>query len=153
MATKTKSHWLGIEYRDGDGEQSTVLRLDKSEYQSVIAALEAKSGKPVAILDSKTSSLNPTAESKDMDELIPFRVDHVMAALKPAMESQGCKVKEATSTIVECKRARGYSEQTGGGGESVTGTLEASGEQTRIRISTGKGLLGREEKKNWSTAI
>jgi hypothetical protein len=28
MTTKTKSHWLAIEYQQGDAKQSTVLQLD-----------------------------------------------------------------------------------------------------------------------------
>ena len=158
-AFKSKSYWLEIEYRDGDAKQSTVLRLDESEYQYVIAALEAKTGKHIAILDPKTRPLNPTAESKfpttgsrDMDEVVPFSTDQVIAALKPAMESQGCRVREVTATRIECKRARGRSEWTAlpVGGETVTGTLEARDEQTRIRISTGKGWVGpgREGKKS-----
>jgi hypothetical protein len=158
MTTKTKSYWLEIDHGDGEAKQSTVLRLDKSEYRKVIASLEAKTGKHVAILDSKTSSLNPTAKSKDMDQVVPFQVDEVIAALKPAMESQGCNVTQETASRIVCKRALGYSERTtDGGGESVTATLEAKGERTRIRISTGHWsvtLFGVSRvTKNWSTAI
>ena len=153
MATKTKSHWLAIEYHDRGAKQSTMLRLDKSEYESVIAALQSKSGKHVAILDSKSSLFNPTAESKDVDEVVPFGSDRVTAALKPAMESNGCKVKRVTENHIGCKRSRGYSEQTGSGGESVTASLEAHGDQTRVRITTGKGVAGRLGKKNWSMPI
>jgi hypothetical protein len=153
MATKTKSHWLAIESHEGEVKQVTVLRLDKSEYSRVISTLEDKTGRHIAVLDSKTSALNPTAESKNIDELVPFGMDKVVTALKSAMESEGCKVTEATGSHVECKRARGYSERTGAGGEKVTATLEASGEKTRVRIWTGKGTMGRMQKKNWSTAV
>jgi hypothetical protein len=153
MATKTKSHWLAIAYHDGDAKETTVLRLDKSEYKNVIVALEARTGKKVAILDSKTSQFNPVAGSKDMDEVVPFGIEKVTAALKPAMENMGCKVTAEKSGRVECKRARGGTERTGAGGEKVTATLEAKGEQTRVRIWTGKGAAGRVYKKNWSTPI
>jgi len=153
MGTKTKSYWLAIDYHEADAKQSTVLRLDKSEYRDVIAALEAKTGKQVAVLDSKTNPLNPTAGSKDMDEVIPFGVDNVVAALKAAMESQGCKVKDVTASRIECKRSRGLSERTGNGGEKVTATLEAKGEQTQVRIWTGKKFGGRKGISNWSTPI
>ncbi len=119
MATKTKSHWLTIQYKDGGSTQSTVLHLDKSEYEGVISAMEAKTGKTVARLDAKTSPLNPTAESTDRDEVVPYAKDNVAAALKTAMESQGCKVTDATGDSIECKRARGGSERTGTGGEKV----------------------------------
>lgn len=156
MALKTKSHWLDIEYHEGDSKQLTTLRLDKSEYQKVIATLEARTGKHIAALDSKKSPLNPTVGSKDMDELVPFRMDAVAAAMKPAMESVGCNVTRATAERLECKRPWAKDndiERTGNGGENVTAKLEAKGEQTRVRISTEKGFHHRLGKKNWSTPI
>jgi hypothetical protein len=155
-ATKSKSYWLAIEHHDRAGQKVTLLRLDKSEHQNVVEALQAKSGKQLKTLEFKTSSLsNPTAGSKDMDEVVAFGTDKIMAALKPAMERLGCKVTEATASRIKCKRSRGKSEQTGtgNGGESVTATLDPEGEQTRIRISTGLGFYGRVYKKNWSTPI
>lgn len=156
MATKTKSYWLDIEYHDpdaSDAKELTVLRLDKSEYAQVMAALEAKSGKHIEPLATKTRPLNPTSGSKDMDEVVPFPMDAVVAALKPAMENFGCKVTEAKAKRIECRRGRGYDERTGAGAEKVTATLEAKGEQTRVRIWTGKGFVGRIGKNNWSTPI
>jgi hypothetical protein len=153
MTTKTKSHWLDIEYHDGDARQEMVLRLDKSEYEKVLSTLEGRTGKTIARLDAKTSPLNPTANSKDVDEVIAFRLDAVAAALKPAMESFGCKVNEANDKRIECRRQRGNSERTGYGGEKVTAELRAKGEQTRVRIWTGKGFVGRMRKNNWSTPI
>ena len=153
MATKTKSHWLGIQYHEGDAKELTVLRLDKSEYEKVISTLEARTGKHIEVLNSKTSPLNPTAESKDMDEVIPFQMDAVVAALKPAMESVGCNVTNVTASHIECKRGRGNSERTGYGGEKITAKLEAKDQQTRVRIWTGKGFVGRVRKNNWSTPI
>lgn len=153
MATKTKSHWLDIEYHDGDAKQEMVLRLDKSEYEKVLSTLEARTGKTIARLDTKTSPLNPTANSRDVDQVIPFQKDAVVAALRPAMENVGCKVKETNAKRIECKRERGNSERTGYGGEQVTAEFEAKGEQTRVRIWTGKGFVGRIRKNNWSTPI
>lgn len=153
MLTKTKSHWLDIEYHDGEAKQEMILRLDKSEYKKVLSTLEARMGKPIARLDTKTSPLNPTAGSKDMDEVIPFQMDAIAAALKPAMETFGCRVTEAKKTRIECKRGRGNDERTGYGGEKVTAELQKKGEQTRVRINTEKGFAGRLEKKNWSTPI
>lgn len=153
MATKTKSHWLDIEYHDGEQKQQMVLRLDKSEYEKVIATLEARTGKHIEKLDAKSSPLNPTANSKDVDQLIPFQKDAVVAALKPSMENFGCKVTDEAAKRIECKRTRGLSDRTGNGGEKVTAELEAKGEQTRVRIWTGKGFVGRIRKNNWSTPI
>jgi hypothetical protein len=153
MATKTKSHWLTIEYHEGNAKQLTVLHLDKSESENVISTLEAKTGKHIAMLDPKASPFNPTAGSKDVDEVISFGVDQVAGALAAAMESQGCKVKAVTANRIECKRPRGASERLGNGGEKVTATMEAKGEQTRVRIWTGKRFTGRVGKDNGSTPI
>jgi hypothetical protein len=153
MATKTKSHWLAIEYHvDGDKKEA-VLQLDKSEYQGVIAALESRTGKKVETRNAKTSELNPTADSRDMDELVPFPVDQVFTALKPAMEAEGCNVKEENNTRVLCKRGNGGSELNGVGGEEVTASVVQSGGETRVRIVIGKGFVGRGGRKNWSTSI
>jgi hypothetical protein len=153
MATKTKSHWLNVEYHDAAAKQEMVLQLDKSEYEKVLATLETRTGKPIARLDSKTSALNPTANSKDIDETVSFQKDAVAAALKPAMESVGCKVTDENAKHIDCKRDRGFSDRTGNGGEKVTAELQAKGGQTRVRIRTYKGTLGRLEKKNWSAPI
>jgi hypothetical protein len=91
----------------------------------------------------------------DVDETIPFLMDKVMAAVKPAMESANCSVKESSADRVECKRPRVVTDRQndGVGGESVTAVLEAQGSQTRIRITTGKGFYGRLGKQSWSMAI
>jgi len=90
----------------------------------------------------------------DVDVLIPIEIDKVMSALKPAMESMNCNVKESTADRVECKRPRNSNGNEGGfGGESVTAVLEAQGNQTRVRITTGKGFYGRFGKQNWSMAV
>jgi hypothetical protein len=90
----------------------------------------------------------------DVDEVIPFEIDKVMSALKPAMESVSCDVKESTAVRVECKRPRNENGKEGGyGGESVTAELEAQGNQTRVRITTGLGVVGRFGKQNWSLAV
>jgi len=41
----------------------------------------------------------------------------------------------------------------GSGGEKVKVKLSAKGSETRVKISTGKGFVGRVGKKNWSTPI
>lgn len=107
-----------------------------------------------ATVDSKAGALVPLAESENVDEVIPFESDKVMAALKPAMESADCHVTEATANRIECKRPRNYPYSGHReGGESVTAVLDAQGDQTRVRISTGKGIYGRFVKENWSTRV
>jgi hypothetical protein len=65
-STKHIDRWLAIDYHEGDTKQRIVLHLDESEYADVIAVLEAKTGKHVAVLDSKASQFDPTAASKDL---------------------------------------------------------------------------------------
>ena len=112
--------------------------------------------------DTRTQWINTfkaaTVETKsvaaeDVDEVVPFEMDKVMAALKPAMESVDCNVKEATANRVECKRPRHTSGNRVYGGESVTAVLEVQGSKTRIVITTGKGFYGRLVKSNWSMPI
>lgn len=50
MFTKIKSHWFYIDYTDVNGPRELVLRLDKSEYQKVIDAAKAQTGKDIQIL-------------------------------------------------------------------------------------------------------
>jgi len=88
-----------------------------------------------------------------MDAVIPFGMDTVVPALKAAMESQGCKVKDVTADRIDCKRPRGASERTGNGGEKVTATVEAKDAQTHVRIWTGKKFTDRVRAGNWSTPI
>ncbi len=109
--------------------------------------------KPPATGPYIPSPLDPGAGV--VDELVPFEMDKVVAALKPAMQSVDCDIKEATANRIECKRPRVYAtyQQIGSGAESVTAFLEAKGDQTHVRISTGKGIYGRLGKVNWSGAI
>lgn len=51
MLTSSKSHWLTFEYRDKDVPKTLVLRMDKSEYRSIIQTAEAQTGKAVEILN------------------------------------------------------------------------------------------------------
>lgn len=102
-----------------------------------------------ASIDSETQAVG----SEDVDSVIPYEMDEVMAALKPAMESADCNVKEATANRVECKRPRNTTGYNGYGGESVTAVLEAQGSKTRVLITTGKGLYGRLGKRSWSIPI
>ena len=102
-----------------------------------------------ATLDTETKSVR----SEDVDNVVPFEIDKVMAALKPAMENSECNVKEATANRVECKRPRHTSGNHVYGGESVTAVLEAQGSKTRVVITTGKDFYGRFVKSSWSIPI
>lgn len=153
MATKTRSYYLDIRYHEGNTKDLAVIRLDKTEYEAVISTLEARTGKKIEEVKAQESALNPTANSRNMDEVVPFNADAVRAALKPAMESFGCNVSKEKGNRVECKRRRGPSERNGCGGEMVSATLVAQGGQTHVKIETDKGFAGHACKKNWSTPI
>jgi hypothetical protein len=50
MFTKSKSHWLEIDYHDDSGNRAFVLRMDKHEYISILDALKAHTGIDAEIL-------------------------------------------------------------------------------------------------------
>ena len=55
MLTKSKSHWLYIDYRDQNIPKTVVLRLDKKDYKDVLAALKTHTGKEVNMLGDTTN--------------------------------------------------------------------------------------------------
>jgi hypothetical protein len=50
MLTKSKSHWLEIDYHDADIPKSLVFRMDKHDYLCILDALKAHTGKDAEIL-------------------------------------------------------------------------------------------------------
>ena len=53
LFSKGKKHWLTIEYKVGDKGDFVLLRLDKKEYQRLLATIEAQTGIDVErIIDS-----------------------------------------------------------------------------------------------------
>lgn len=50
MLTKSKSHWLEIDYREGEVPKSFVLRMDKHEYLRILDAVKAHTGKDAEVL-------------------------------------------------------------------------------------------------------
>jgi hypothetical protein len=57
MLTKSKSHWLYIDFHEQNAPKSVVLRMDKKEYKSIFEAVKAHTGKDVEFLgDSKDQS-------------------------------------------------------------------------------------------------
>jgi len=50
MLTKSKSHWLEIDFRQGDIPKSFVLRMDKHEYIHILDAVKAHTGKDAEVL-------------------------------------------------------------------------------------------------------
>ncbi|MGA2979896.1 MAG: hypothetical protein ABSD76_09925 [Terriglobales bacterium] len=106
-----------------------------------------------ATFDSVTLSFDPAWMRVDVDEVVPFAMDKVLAALKPAMESQECKVTETTAERIKCKRPKvKISWREASGDESVEAVLEAKSDHTQVRITTDMRSDG-STKKNWSTPI
>ncbi len=50
MLTKSKSHWLYIDFHEQNVPKSVVLRMDKNEYQKIIDAVKTHTGKEVEFL-------------------------------------------------------------------------------------------------------
>ena len=50
MLTKSKSHWLYIDFREQNTPKSVVLRMDKNEYQKIFEAVKRHTGKEVEFL-------------------------------------------------------------------------------------------------------
>lgn len=54
MLTKSKNHWLYVDYKDADGKPDDLtLKLDKSEYERVLKTAKELSGKEVEITTPK----------------------------------------------------------------------------------------------------
>lgn len=136
---KGESHWLVIDSNAGAVNGHTVLRLDKTEFKEVVAALTAKSGKRVEMLAPGSTLVDPTIGSHDEDQVVPFRMDQVNAALKSAMASCSCKVSTAKVGRLECARGLRPPDSIGGA-EVVTAMMESQGQQTQVRDPDRKGL-------------
>ena len=50
MLTKSKSHWLYIDFHEQNVSRSVVLRLDKKEYPQIFEAVKTHTGKEVEFL-------------------------------------------------------------------------------------------------------
>lgn len=50
MLTKSKSHWLYIDFHEQGTPKNIVLRLDKGEYRKVLEAVKVHTGKEVEFL-------------------------------------------------------------------------------------------------------
>ncbi len=50
MLTKSKSHWLDIDFHEQNTPKSIVLRMDKKEYKSICEAVKTHTGKEVEFL-------------------------------------------------------------------------------------------------------
>ena len=66
MLTKSKSHWLYIDFHEQNVPKSVVLRLDKHEYQHIFEAVKTHIGKEVEFLgDAKGKSNKEERKDKE----------------------------------------------------------------------------------------
>lgn len=63
MLTKSKSHWLYIDFHEQSVPKSVVLRMDKNEYQKIFDAVKTHTGKEVEFLGDAKEKQN-----KDKDK-------------------------------------------------------------------------------------
>jgi hypothetical protein len=64
MFSKEKKHWLDIDYHSPSGvPQTAAIRLDKSEYEKVLAAVKAATGKDVEMLPEEGKQKNKKSDS------------------------------------------------------------------------------------------
>jgi hypothetical protein len=56
MLTKSKSHWLYVDFHEQAAAKSVVLRMDKGQYKAILEAVKTHTGKEVELpLDSGKS--------------------------------------------------------------------------------------------------
>ena len=68
MLTKSKSHWLYIDYHEQSVPKSVVLRMDKNEYRKIFDGVKTHTGKDVEFLTDnkdKSKQQNKTDVAKD----------------------------------------------------------------------------------------
>jgi hypothetical protein len=53
MLTKSKSHWLYVDYKDNGAPKTLVVRMDKKEYKDILTTAREQTGKEVAVSESK----------------------------------------------------------------------------------------------------
>jgi hypothetical protein len=55
MMTKSKSHWLYIDFHEQNVPKSVVLRMDKKKYKRIFDAVKTHTGKEVEFLGDAKS--------------------------------------------------------------------------------------------------
>lgn len=69
MLTKSRSHWLYIDFHEDNAAKSVVLRMDKNEYKSILDAIKTHTGKDVVMLqDEKGKKKDTKTAEKPADK-------------------------------------------------------------------------------------
>ena len=70
MLTKSKSHWLYIDYHEQNIPKSMVLRMDKKDYKKIFEAVKTHTAKEVQFLgEEKDKSQKQASKDKDNDKV------------------------------------------------------------------------------------
>ena len=65
MMTKSKSHWLYIDFHEQNVPKSVVLRMDKKEYKNIFDAVKAHTGKEVEFTGDAAKKGNKNAKADE----------------------------------------------------------------------------------------
>jgi len=65
MMTKSKSHWLYIDYHEQNAPKNVVLRMDKGNYKKIFDAVKSHTGKEVEFLGDAKEKSRKEAKAKD----------------------------------------------------------------------------------------
>lgn len=68
MLTKSKSHWLYIDFHEQNASKSAVLRLDKREYKTIFEAVKTHTGKVEFIKDAGGKSKKEADKDEGKNE-------------------------------------------------------------------------------------
>jgi hypothetical protein len=68
--SKSKKHYIGITWADGDNKGGIVLQADKNEYRGLLTALEGVTGKTAIDTDSPKQSTEQTATVRTVAESV-----------------------------------------------------------------------------------
>jgi hypothetical protein len=64
MLTKSKSHWLYIDFHQENAAKSVVLRMDKNEYKNILDAVKSHTGKDVEMLQDEKGKKKETKTAR-----------------------------------------------------------------------------------------
>jgi hypothetical protein len=64
MLTKSKSHWLYINFHEQNAPKSVVLRMDKNDYKNICASLKTHTGKEVEGLEPDKAKKEKSKDEK-----------------------------------------------------------------------------------------
>jgi Uri superfamily endonuclease len=81
MLTKSKSHWLYIDFHEQNAAKSVVLRTDKKEYENIISAVSIHVGKNVEGFGDNKKPKQDVAATKPTPTTTPAE-----SLQKPAQE-------------------------------------------------------------------